>query len=209
MTSPSPEEAALDAAVATVRDGGLVIFPTETVYGVGCDPMTEAAVRRIFALKDRPPTQALSLHLGADPDIERWAVDVPDGARRLAEQFWPGPLTLVLHSRADVPDVVRGGRPTVGLRVPDHPVALELIERCGGALAGTSANRHGGPSPCTADEAVEALRGQVDAVVDAGPTDLGRDSTVLDLTVSPPAVLRAGALAAEDIEDVLDEAVVA
>lgn len=209
MTTPSPEEAALDAAVATVRDGGLVIFPTETVYGVGCDPMVDGAVQRIFTLKDRPLTQALSLHLGTDPDIERWAVDVPEGARRLAEHFWPGPLTLVLQSRDDVPEVVRGGRPTVGLRVPDHPVAPELIDRCGGALAGTSANRHGGPSPSTADEAVEALGGQVDAVVDAGPTDLGRDSTVLDLTVSPPTVVRAGALAAEDIEDVLGEAVVA
>lgn len=186
-----------------------MIFPTETVYGVGCDPMAEAAVGQIFALKGRPPAQALSLHLGAHPDIERWAVDVPEGARQLVEHFWPGPLTLVLQSRDDVPEVVRGGRPTVGLRVPDHTVTLELIERCGGVLAGTSANRHGGPSPSTADEAVAAFGGQVTAVVDAGPTDLGRDSTVLDLTVSPPTVLRAGALAAEDIEGVLGEAVVA
>lgn len=195
------------AAVTAVRAGGLVIFPTETVYGVGCDPRSEAAVERIFRLKDRPATQALTLHLGADPDLEEWADDAPEGARRLAERFWPGPLTLVLASREDVPAVVRGGRPTVGLRVPDHPTALAVIEGAGGAIAGTSANRHGGPSPTTAAEAVDALGGEIDAIVDAGPTELGRDSTVLDLTVHPPAVLRVGALATKAIEDVLGEPV--
>lgn len=199
--------AEIEEAVSAVRRGGLVIFPTETVYGVGADPANDDAVGRIFALKQRPRTQALSLHLGNSPELERWADDVPEGARRLAERFWPGPLTLVVPSRDEVSEVVRGGRPTVGLRVPDHPAARELIDRCGGALAGTSANRHGGPSPTTASEAVDALAGAIDAVVDAGPTELGRDSTVLDLSVHPAVVLRAGALAPADIESVLGEGV--
>lgn len=200
-------EAAIEDAVNAVRAGGLVVFPTETVYGVGADPANDEAVRRIFALKGRPSSQALSLHLGNSPELERWAVDVPEGARRLAARFWPGPLTLVLPSRDEVSEVVRGGRATVGLRVPDHSGAVELIDRCGGALAGTSANRHGGPSPTTASEAVDALEGAVDAIVDAGPTELGRDSTVLDLSVHPARVLRAGALAAAEIESFLGEEV--
>lgn len=206
--SSSDLEAEIQDAVTAVRAGGLVIFPTETVYGVGADPEDEEAVRRIFTLKRRPLTQALSLHLGNSPQLERWAADVPEGAQRLAERFWPGPLTLVVPSRDHVPEVVRGGRPTVGLRVPDHPVARDLIDRCGGALAGTSANRHGGPSPTTASEAIAALEDAVDAVVDAGPTELGRDSTVLDLSVRPAVVLRAGALAVSEIESVLEEEVV-
>lgn len=205
--APDSSTSHLDAAVEAVRNGGLVIFPTETVYGVGADPFDSAAVARIFVAKGRPRTQALSLHLAADPDLDRWARQVPLGARRLAEQFWPGPLTLILASRPDVPESVRAGGDTVGLRVPAHEVALELCARAGGALAGTSANRHGEPSPTTVDEAVAAVGDDVAAVLDGGPCRLGVDSTVLDLSRRPPRLLRVGALTADELESVLGEEV--
>lgn len=203
-----PTDCELDAAAAALRRGGLIIFPTETVYGVGADARNPGAVRRIFEVKARPATQALSVHVGRDADPEEWALEVPPVARELIEAFWPGPLTLVLVSRPDVPEVVRGGGPTVGLRMPDHPVAWELFARFGGGVAGTSANVHAGPSPVTAVEARAALGKEVDAVVDGGPARLGRDSTVLDCSGREPVLLREGALPVEEIEAVIGAPVV-
>lgn len=200
---------AVDEAVRALREGRLVVFPTETVYGVGADARDATAVRRIFAAKGRPAAQPLTVHVGIEVDPDEWAVDIPFAARRLMQELWPGPLTVVLRSRPDVLDVVRGGGETVGLRVPDEPTTLELFSRFGGGVAGTSANRHGGPSPTSAAEAADAIGDEVAVVLDGGPCRLGAESTIVDLTGPEPAVLREGALPVERIEQVAGEAVVA
>jgi L-threonylcarbamoyladenylate synthase len=189
---PSPDD--IVAAAEVLRAGGLVVFPTETVYGIGADARDDAAVRRVFEVKGRPAGRALTVHIGPGEDPAGWAAEVPSSARRLMETHWPGPLTVILPSRPDVSAVVRGGGPTVGLRMPDHPTFLALAQAFGGGIAATSANRHGSPSPVTAAEAEAQLGPVVDAVLDGGVCSIGVDSTVVDCTVDPPAVLRQGAI---------------
>lgn len=200
MPDPTPED--IERAADVLRAGGLVAFPTETVYGLGADARNPSALRRLFAVKGRPPTQALTVHLGTDARPDDWAADVPREARRLMEACWPGPLTLVLRRGPDVPDLVTAGGDTVGLRVPDQPVALQLLRRFGGGVAAPSANRHGGMSPTTAEAVRAELGDDVDALLDDGPCRLGIESTIVDCSRGQPRVLRLGALGLEDIERV-------
>lgn len=198
MTS---QELALAAEV--LRAGGLVAFPTETVYGLGADATNEVAVERIFLVKGRPPGHPLIVHLGSADQIDEWARAVPPQARLLAEVFWPGPLTLLLRRSAQVADRVTGGLPTVGLRVPGHSVALRLVQELGGGVAAPSANRFGRVSPTTAAHVIEELGDDVDHVLDGGPCQVGIESTIVDLSTGTPEVVRVGGVTAEQLEDVL------
>jgi L-threonylcarbamoyladenylate synthase len=195
-------------AASALLSGGLVILPTETVYGLGALASDPVAVRRVFAIKGRPVDHPLIVHVSDGDAIERWAVDVPADARRLAAALWPGPLTLVLHRHPDVPLEVTGGLDTVALRVPGHPAALAVLGLLppGSGIAAPSANRFGRVSPTTAAAAVAdlgALLAPGDLVLDGGACRVGIESTILDLTGEEPSVLRPGGMEAERIEQVL------
>lgn len=190
-------------AVDVLRAGGLVAIPTETVYGLAADASNPDAVRRIFAAKGRPADHPLIVHVASAAELPRWAATVPPAARRLAEHCWPGPLTLLVPRAAHVLDVVTGGRPTVGVRVPAHPLTLELLDAFGGGLAAPSANRFGHVSPTTAAHVVADLGDRVDLVLDGGPCRIGVESTIVDCTVEPPQLLRAGGITPDEVEAVL------
>lgn len=208
----------IDRAVALLRAGELVAFPTETVYGLGADAANPAAVAKIFAAKGRPADHPVIVHLPGAGHLERWARDIPMAAWELAEAFWPGPLTLILKRAAGVPDAVTGGQDTIGVRVPAHPLALDLLrayaEAGGGAnglcgVAAPSANRFGRISPTTAAHVQAELGDAVRLVLDGGPCQLGIESTILDLSgdahdaALPPRLLRPGHITPEQIEMVL------
>jgi L-threonylcarbamoyladenylate synthase len=191
-------------AVRSIRRGGLVAIPTETVYGLAADATNPAAVRRIFEIKARPTSHPLIVHIADISDIDRWAIDVPDDALRLAGLAWPGPLTIIVTRRPGVLDEVTGGRDSVGVRVPAHPMTLELITRSGTALAAPSANRFGAVSPTTAghvvDDLGEYLDPDLDVILDGGPCPVGVESTIIDFLPDVPQVLRAGGISTEQIE---------
>ena len=194
-------------AAALIRRGGLVAMPTETMYGLAADATDVGAVARIFEVKGRPEDHPLIVHLPHPESLDRWVDDVPETARRLAATAWPGPLTVIVPRPAAIPAIVTGGRPTVGVRVPAHPMATELMERAGTALAAPSANRFGAVSPTTADHVLDDL-GDVldparDAVLDGGPSPVGVESTIVDCTVDPPQVLRAGGVPTEHVRAIL------
>jgi len=189
-------------AVALLRAGELVAFPTETVYGLGVDAENPVALAKIFAAKGRPADHPLIVHLPGITLLSRWALDIPDSAFALAEAFWPGPLTLILKRTAIVPDAATGGQATVGLRVPDHPVALALLDAFGGGIAAPSANRYGRISPTTTEHVRAELGDQVALVLDGGACVVGIESTILDLSRGSPVLLRPGAITAEQIRGV-------
>jgi len=197
---PADHPEAMERAVEVLQRGGLVAFPTDTVYGVGAPAFDAQAVARLYQAKERPGGKAIPLLLADVADLSTVADPIPPLAGRLAARFWPGPLTLVLRKRAVVPDVVTAGGDSVAVRVPDHPAARGLIAALGAPLAASSANRSGQPSPITAEEVVVQLGGRVDLILDGGPCPGGMPSTVLDLTVNPPAVLRPGPVSAEEIK---------
>ena len=197
-TTVSP--ALVARAVELLRAGRLVAFPTETVYGLGADASNPDAVARIFEAKARPADHPLIVHLAGAEMVDAWAAQVPRLARTLADACWPGPLTLVLRRSSAVPDAVTGGLPTVGLRVPAHPVALELLRAFGGGIAAPSANRFGTVSPTTAAHVREGLGDRVDLVLDGGPSTVGVESTIVDLSGAEPAILRPGGLPREVLE---------
>ena len=186
-------------AVAILRRGGLVAFPTETVYGLGADARNPAAVARLYTVKGRPPDHPVIVHLGDPAQLPDWAREIPQTARTLAERFWPGPLTLVLKRAQGVGDYLTGGQDTIGLRVPGHPVALELLRRFGGAIAAPSANKFGRVSPTTAQHVRADLDGEIDLVLDGGPCEVGIESTIVDLSRNGPVLLRPGRIGAEEI----------
>ena len=198
----------LDAAAAILRDGGLLGVPTETVYGLGADGLNGEAVGRIFAAKGRPQDNPLILHVPEAGWLERICRDVPAAAYRLAEKFWPGPLTMILPRREIVPEAVACGLDTVGVRCPNHPVALEIIRRAGVPVAAPSGNLSGRPSPTCAAHMLEDMEGRIDAIVDGGPCGVGVESTIVDLTEDPPRLLRPGGLPLEALEAVLGEVAV-
>ena len=198
----SPDQ--VDAAVAVLRAGGVVGMPTETVYGLAADATNEHAVRRIFEVKGRPTDHPLIVHIADAGQMDEWASHIPSSAARLAQSCWPGPLTLLVPRGSAVLDVVTGGRPTVGLRVPAHPMAQELLRRFGGALAAPSANRFGQVSPTTAEHVRSDLGQDVDFVLDGGASPIGVESTIVDCTVEPAQILRPGAITAEEIVRLLD-----
>jgi L-threonylcarbamoyladenylate synthase len=175
------------------------------VYGLAADALDPLAVARVYEVKARPLDSALILHLGDPADVVLYAASVPEAAPALMEAFWPGPLTLVFPRAAVVPEITAGGRDNIGMRVPGHDTARDLVRAAGRPLVGPSANRSGRPSPMTAADVLDELGGVIDAVLDAGVTRLGIESTVLDLTVSPPAVLRPGAVTAEQLRSYLPE----
>jgi len=201
----APEPDPMARAAAALREGLLVAFPTDTVYGLACDPGDPAAVDRLYAAKGRPRDLPLILLLADADDAPALARDWPPAAQEAADHFWPGPLTLVVPRAPSVPAAITAGRDSIGLRVPDHAVARAFIRAAGFAPATTSANRSGGPDPLTAAQALEALGPHLAVVLDAGPVPLGAPSTVLDLTQSPPVVLRQGALSLDDLRRVLPD----
>lgn len=203
-----PEAELLSEAAETLRAGGLVAFPTETVYGLGANATDSAAVANIFSAKGRPADNPLIVHVPDREGVLQVATSVPPEAERLMERFWPGPLTLVLPKRPDIPDNVSCGLPTVGVRMPDHPIALALIRAAGVPVAAPSANLSGRPSPTAAEHVLEDLAGRIALVLDGGETGVGLESTVLDLTVDPPVLLRPGGVTVEQITAVIGPIIV-
>lgn len=192
-------------AVALLRAGELVAFPTETVYGLGADASNADAVTKIFAAKGRPADHPLIVHLAADADLHDWAGEVPEAAAKLARAFWPGPLTLILKRAPRVPDAVTGGQDTVGLRVPNHPLALRLLAAFGGGIAAPSANRYGRISPTTAVHVREELGDRVPLILDGGACPVGIESTIVDLSRGRPVLLRPGLIGTAELAGVLGE----
>ncbi|GGZ66551.1 threonylcarbamoyl-AMP synthase [Lysobacter xinjiangensis] len=201
------QDADIARAVELLRAGQLVAFPTETVYGLGANARDAAAVAKIFAAKGRPADHPLIVHIASARALPLWAAHVPEAARRLAEAFWPGPLTLVLPRADGVPDAVTGGLSTVGLRVPRHPVALALLRAFDGGLAAPSANRYGRVSPTSAAHVRDGLGDRVDLVLDGGRCEVGLESTIVDLSGDVPVLLRPGAVTQAMLERVLGERV--
>jgi L-threonylcarbamoyladenylate synthase len=193
----------IDEAVEVLRAGGLVGMPTETVYGLAGDAENDAAVRRIYAVKGRPADHPLIVHLADVELLDSWASSVPPAAQVLADACWPGPLTLLVPAADHVSQHVTGGRGTVGVRVPAHPVALELLTRFGGGLAAPSANRFGHVSPTTAQHVLDDLGADVDLVLDGGPCPVGVESTIVDCTTPVPQILRPGGIPNEHIAALL------
>jgi len=193
----------IDHAVAVLRAGGLVAFPTETVYGLGADAANPQAVRKIFEAKGRPATHPVIVHLADAVQLANWAREIPPAAQRLAKKFWPGPLTLILRRTATVSDLVTGGQETVAVRVPSHPVAQQLLARFGGGIAAPSANRHGRVSATTAAHVRLEFGAVVDRVLDGGEAQVGIESAIVDLSGGSPALLRPGSITAAEIEAVL------
>jgi L-threonylcarbamoyladenylate synthase len=198
---------ALSRAAKCLRDGGLVAFPTETVYGLGAHALDRAAVQRIFTAKGRPSTDPLIVHVASTQDVHRLVRSWPETAARLAARFWPGPLTMVLPKADVVPDEVTAGLPSVAVRVPLHPIARALLTVAAIPVAAPSANLFSRPSPTTAAHVLADLDGRIDLVLDAGPTPVGVESTVIDLTGAAPRVLRPGGTTAEDLATALGAAV--
>ena len=194
---------AIDQAVDLLQQGRLVAFQTETVYGLGADASNPEAVRRIFLAKGRPLDHPLIVHIPSVASLDAWALSVPEAAQQLAAHFWPGPLALILKKRPEVPLEVTGGQETVGLRVPDHPVALRLLQAFGGGVAAPSANRFCRISPTLAIHVQEELGDAVDMILDGGACQVGVESTIVDLSGSQPRLLRPGHITLDQIEAIL------
>lgn len=195
----------LEEAAAIIRSGGLVAFPTETVYGLGADALNARASERIYQAKGRPSDNPLIVHVAEFSDMERIAADMPGEARMLADAFWPGPLTMIVRKNDLVPRETTGGMDTVAVRMPSHPIALELIRRSGGYIAAPSANTSGRPSPTLAEHVAEDMDGRIPMILDGGPVGIGIESTIVDLTEEIPMVLRPGYITSEMLREVIGE----
>ena len=189
---------------AALKAGKLAAFPTETVYGVGACMNNEKAVLEIYKIKGRPPDKPLSVLISSAQDMKKLAADIPDIAYQLADRFWPGPMTLILNKNPIIPDSVTAGKKTIGLRIPAHPVPLELVKKAG-PLACPSANLSGERDPKTAADVLEHFAGKIDILIDGGETSLKVPSTIIDLTAAPPKILRKGGLDISDIKDCIGE----
>jgi len=198
-----PNLAHIQQAADILRSGGIVAFPTETVYGLGADALNPEAVEKIFIAKGRPNDNPLIVHIANQKDIEPLVKEVPDVAIRLMEKFWPGPLTLVFPKSDLIPDVVSAGLKTVGIRMPAHPVALALLKAARIPVAAPSANLSGKPSPTSATHVLKDLSGKIDAILDGGKTTVGLESTVLDITGPIPTILRPGGVTYEQLTELL------
>ncbi len=201
-------EKELDRAAELLRDGGLVGIPTETVYGLGANGLNPEAVANIFLAKGRPQDNPLILHIPEAGWLERYCENIPDTTYCLAEQFWPGPMTMILPRKALVPDVVTASLDTVGMRCPAHPLCRAVIERADVPIAAPSGNTSGRPSPTNAADMLEDMNGKIDAILDGGPCAVGVESTIIDLTCQPPRLLRPGGITLEQLQSVLGEVAV-
>lgn len=190
-------------AAELLARGGLVAFPTETVYGLGADASNDAALGRLYDVKGRPRSHPLIVHIAGAHDLPRWAASLPEVGMKLALHFWPGPLTLIVQRSAKVSAVATGGKDTVGLRVPSHPMARELLQKLGGGVAAPSANRFGRISPTTADHVAADLGGDIDYLLDGGSCEVGVESTIVDVTRGKPVLLRSGGISREALEAVV------
>lgn len=206
VDSQRPDPGIIQQAAELLKREELVAFPTETVYGLGAGVFYPRAVQKIYQVKGRMLANPLLVHVSSVEQISELVTAIPDSARLLMDRFWPGPLSIILPARDNVPEIVRGGKNSVGLRMPDHPVALELIARAG-PLAAPSANLSGRPSPVSARHVQADLDGKIAAVLDAGPTGVGLESTLIDLSKPEYKILRRGGIAVEDIENVLQASV--
>ena len=204
-----PDPAVIEEAAAALKAGKLVAFPTETVYGLGANALDEAAVKRIFAAKERPSTDPLIVHIAHVGQVTQCATAFPANARKLALSFWAGPLTLILPKKPSISDLVTAGLPNVALRAPSHRVARALMEMSGIPIAAPSANRFSRPSPTTAAHVKGDLDGRIDLILDGGPTDIGLESTIVDFTVDPPVVRRPGGITYEQVHSLVPEVVLA
>lgn len=199
-----PDHQAIAEAAKIIKEGGLVAFPTETVYGLGANALDKIAVLKIFAAKERPSWDPVIVHISDKKMIHQLVTEVPEVFWKLAMNFMPGPLTVILPKKPIVPDAVTANLPTVAVRMPNHKVALALIEAASVPIAAPSANRFGRPSPTTAEHVLADLAGRIDGVLDAGSTPVGVESTVLDLTRTPPVIFRPGGVSKELLEKVLE-----
>ncbi len=199
----SPEPFLIDRAAALIRQGRLVAFPTETVYGLGADALDRAAISRIYEAKQRPAGDPVIAHIHEQAQLPALSIDTPEAAFALAEHFWPGPLTLVLRRAPQVPDNIASGRDTVAIRMPAHPVARALLAAAETPIAAPSANRFTRPSATTAQHVMEDLDGRIDLILDGGPTNIGLESTVVDLTGPAPVILRPGGLVIDALRAVI------
>ena len=199
---PSYSSESITQAARIMRDGGVAVFPTETVYGVGADIRCAEAIERVFALKEREPSQPLMAHCASPVQMLEYVAEVPQWVQPLINRFWPGPLALILRSSQKVPPIVTGGGQTIGIRVVGHSAARDLLEELGAPIAGTSANLHGEPATSRFTAISPALLDRVDVALDAGLCGKDVPSTVLDVTQRPPRVLRVGAVSVEAIEAV-------
>ncbi|WP_372770831.1 L-threonylcarbamoyladenylate synthase [Pseudoalteromonas sp.] len=190
-------------ALTLLEAGQCVALPTETVYGLAADATNELALEKIFTAKGRPKNHPLIVHLASAKQLEQWACDIPNAAYKLAKAFWPGPLTLLLKKAPDVNNVVTGGLTTIGLRVPSHPLFLNVLEQFGKGLAAPSANRYKQLSPTSAEQVINGLNGRIDAVLEGGICEHGLESTIIDLVSETPRVLRAGPITTKQLEQVL------
>ena len=195
----------IDTAADILRRGGLVAFPTETVYGLGGDALDPSASARIYAAKGRPSDNPLIVHIADKHAVWELAEEVPETAVLLMEAFWPGPLTIILNKKPIVPDATTGGLSTVAIRMPSHPGAMEMIRRSGVYVAAPSANRSGRPSPTTAEHVAEDLKGEIDMILDGGPVGIGIESTIVDLTGETPMILRPGFITREMLSAIVGE----
>jgi L-threonylcarbamoyladenylate synthase len=199
IDASNPEQEIIEIAAKKLQSGGLVAFPTETVYGLGANALSEEAVNRIFSAKGRPASDPVIVHIYALAQLETVVLNTPDLMRKLAALFWPGPLTMVLKRHLNIPANVSAGMDTVAIRMPSHPVALALLRAANTPVAAPSANLFARPSATTAQHVLEDLGGHVDIILDAGPAVIGVESTVLDLTQEPPTVLRPGGIPLEQL----------
>ncbi len=204
-TQPDPE--AIEEAAQAIRDGKLVAFPTETVYGLGAHARDEAAVQKIFDAKERPANDPLIVHIAHVGQVNQCATTFPNAARKLALSFWAGPLTLILPKKPSIPDLVTAGLPNVALRAPSHRVARALMETAGVPIAAPSANRFSRPSPTTAAHVLADLDGRVDVLIDGGATDIGLESTIVDFSVDPPVLRRPGGITLEQIHSLVPDVI--
>ena len=193
----------MEQAGEILKKGGLVAFPTETVYGLGANALDADASAKIYAAKGRPSDNPLIVHIADLSDLEKIVEEIPESAKKLADAFWPGPLTMIFKKKNLVPYGTTGGLETVAVRMPDHPVALELIRAGGGYIAAPSANTSGKPSPTLAKYVAEDMDGRIELILDGGEVGIGLESTIIDLTVTPPQILRPGYITHEMLESVL------
>jgi L-threonylcarbamoyladenylate synthase len=198
---------AIHKAAEIIKKGGIGVFPTETVYGLGADAFNPIAVARIFEVKNRPSFDPLIVHVASPAGLDRLVSEIPSDAEKLMKRFWPGPVTLVLSKREEVPEIVTSGLPTVAVRMPNHPIALSLIDESKCPIAAPSANPFGYVSPTTADHVRDQLGDQVDFILDGGPCEVGVESTIVSFVEAEPRLLRPGGVPLEEIESVIGKVV--